>query len=53
MDTESRMVVASGEGAWGRDKIGEECQEVQASSYKVSQRNVMYSTVTILNFFKK
>lgn len=47
-DTEIRLVVARGQGL-GVGKIGEEDQEVKASSYKISPGDIMHSMVTVEN----
>ena len=49
MDMENRLVVARGRG-WRVGKVGEGCQKVQTSRYKINKSwDVMYSMVTIVN----
>ena len=34
---ENKLVVTSGEMAWGRSKIGKGCEEVQTTRYKINK----------------
>ena len=44
------MVAKSGISGWGVGEIGEGGPDVPTSSYNTSHRDVIYSTVTIVNY---
>ena len=37
-DTENRLVVAKGEGEWGRDRLGDWDQQMQSILYKMDKQ---------------
>ena len=48
-DTENRLVVVRGEELGGVAEMDEGSQRVQTSSYKLSNRDIVYNTTTIVN----